>query len=309
MMEYRLKKAFTSLYNQTFRNFELIVVDDASPDASAAVARKLMESLTASKLIANDKRKGLWASRCAGILAASGKYLLFLDPREWLESDALEKLVESIENSDVDLVQMRRSKFVGRVSVKSNKPEDTPFDEIIEGETYRNLARKIRINGEISPFCGDKLYRTDILREACVQEFKGNWGEVQILNIHYLRHARSMIFIDYAGVNVPWRDDFSNYRFSRLDDFKQLYLLKKILGQDSEMLKSELKGRLRYHIHQLLSELAWTPEAVKFFLRNELDDPIWKEVGEMFTISEIVEAERSAIRNSTLKNIATKLME
>jgi len=309
MMEHRLKKAFSSLYNQTMSDFQLIVVDDASPDASADVAKKLMERIPDATLIKNQSRLGLWATRRKGILAASGKYALFLDPREWLESDAMERLLAAIETFPADIVQMRRKKFVGRVAVKSSRPGNILCNQIISGQEYRTLARQIRINGEISPFCGDKLYRTDFLREATVHDFSANWGEVQIMNIHYLRIARSLVFIDYAGINVPWRDDFSNYKFSRLNDFKKLYSLKKILGQDPVMLKSELRMQLRYHIRQLLSELSWTREAILHFMQDELSDPIWNEVGEVFSISEIVDEEINKLKSPSIKNIASKIFE
>lgn len=309
MMEYRLKKAFSSLKNQTFQDFELIVVDDASPDASVAIACKLMEEFTDARLITHKSRAGLWEARKAGIMAANGKYILFLDPREWLDSDALQRLTESIGESGVDLIQMRRKRFVRRVAVKSENSATVDYNRKIDGEEFRILSSRIRINGEISPYCGDKLYRRQLLIEACSGDFNGNWGEVQILNINYLRHARSLMFIDYAGVNVPWSDDFSNYKFSRLNDFKNLYILKKILGEDLDMLKEELRRNLRYHIRQLLSELAWTPEAVARFMNDELNDPIWKEVGEFFNLEEIIAAEYSNIRNSTLKTVVTKFIE
>lgn len=307
MQARNLKKALVSAMNQTEYDKELIVVDDASTDGGAELAHKLLGDDPGCKVIIHDEPKGLWETRKTGLKAARGKYVLFLDPREWLEPDALSKLGEVALNTGSDLVQMNRRKFAGRMHVKNELPNYYHLDEKITGEEFMSLTGFLGYNTPITPYCGDKLYLRTLLLEAVNHEFTGNWGEVQIMNIHYLRAARSMFLLSYSGVNVPWADDYSNYKYSRLQDFKNVYYLKKLLGQDEALLKEELRGRLRYHVRQLLGELAWTPESICHFMRHELDDPIWKSAGETESIEEIVKKENISVKNSGLKNLFKKL--
>lgn len=302
-----LKKALSSALDQTDPDFELIVVDDASTDGGADLAQKYLGENPRCQVIRNSTRRGLWETRKTGIGAARGKYILFLDPREWLDSDVLARLGEAAETSGADLVQMGRRKYVSRVPVKHTPTRNYLTDTKITGEEFMALTSYLGYHTPISPYCGDKLYKRSLLIEATSHEFSGNWGEVQILNIHYLRAARSVMFLSYSGVNVPWADDYSNYRFSRLEDFKNVYYLKKLLGQDEELLKEELRGRLRYHVRQLLGELAWNPEAVIHFMRDELSDPIWVSVGEVSTIEDIVREENNYVKNSGVKNLLKKI--
>lgn len=306
--EGKLKKAVGSVFAQTETDWELIIVDDASTDNGGSLSTRLTENDDRCRVIVHSHRSGLWEARKTGIRASSGEFILFLDPREWLESDCLASLLTVRENTDADLVQMRRKKWIGKVSGKSEKaPDVTPGYKFI-GQEYLDVARNIGYKTLITPFCGDKLYRTSFLREAVRHDFDGRWGEVQILNIHYLRTARSIVFTDYTGVNVPWAVDHSNYKFSRLEDFKHIYMLKKLLGQDSGMLAEELRERLRYHVRQLLSALSWTPEAVKYFMRDELSDPIWQQVGETETLEEIVDKEKAVKRSTSFKNLILRFI-
>ena len=81
-----LPKAIESVLHQTYRNFEIIVIDDGSSDNTRSV-------------ITNDdcvqyyyqQNKGLAAARNAGIQRSRGEYLIFLDADDWLENDALEQ--------------------------------------------------------------------------------------------------------------------------------------------------------------------------------------------------------------------------
>lgn len=305
----RLKKAVDSVFNQKNQDWELIIVDDAGVDGGADIAAKLIEGDSRCRVIVNDRHVGLWLTRRRGVELASGKYVLFLDPREWLDDDALECLGRSMSDTGADIVQMCRRRYVSRIPVKRESEFNSGSDEIVSGEDFYSASRNIGFSGRISPFCGDKLYRRDLLKDALSHDFNASWGEVQIMNIHYTRLARSMSFIRYAGVNVPWADDYSNYKFSRLADFKKLYSLKKLLGQDEAMLREELRGRLKYHVRQLLSELSWTPEAVKFFLREELSDPLWKEVGVDDTMEFIVDREYKDLKGSGIKMFAHRLIK
>ena len=298
------------MFSQTATDWELIVIDDASTDGGAKLAEKYCGNDPRCRILKNSVREGLWSTRKTGVLNANGDFILFLDPREWIEPETLWRLREIISESGADMIQMRRRKYANRMPLKNNTPQSDIVTGVkISGADYLALTKHIGYRTPVSPFCGDKLYRTGILREAIAHDFQGNWGEVQIMNIHYLRIARSVIFTNFAGVNVPWTDDYSNYRFSRLEDFKHIYSLKKLLGQNKEMLDLELRERLRYHIRQLLGELDWTPAAVRHFMHRELNDPIWNEAGETSSIENIIKEERNQLKNDGFKNFIKKFID
>lgn len=303
-MGHRLKRALMSAASQTLTDIEIVVVDDNSNDDGFELAAKIARDDTRFRIYQNDRTRGLWHTRKRVIAEAHGEFILFLDPREWLDNDAAEVLLYNIRQSEADLIQMNR-RLVSTFRKKS-ETEEKLGDMLVSGEEYYKMIRRIGRGAYISPFCGDKLYRADILRESLAFDFKSTWGEVQLLNIQYLRHARSVKFIDYEGVNVTWRDDYSNYNVSRLKDYKNLYCMKKLIGQDEEFIRNELIENLHYHIEQLTGELAWTPEAAEFFLTEELQDPFWRNMGMDLDAAELV-ALHSHGNRTTVKQIIKRL--
>jgi len=91
-----------SLINQTFEDFEIICVDDGSPDNSKDLIKQYAQKDSRVKLIVQEN-KGLGGARNAGVRAAGGEYLLFVDSDDWLSLDALEKMDKTIKKNPTDL--------------------------------------------------------------------------------------------------------------------------------------------------------------------------------------------------------------
>ncbi len=88
-----LPKAIESVLTQTYKNFEIIIIDDGSSDNPKSVIK---ESRQLKYFY--QENKGISAARNAGIKQSKGNYLLFLDADDWLEKDALEKNLAVIKN-------------------------------------------------------------------------------------------------------------------------------------------------------------------------------------------------------------------
>ena len=94
-----LSRAIKSVLNQTFKDFELIVVDDGSTDNTAEVIKKFQEQDKRIRYIQHDKNKGTAATRNIGIKAAKGEYIAFLDSDDEWFPEKLEKQVSLFEHS------------------------------------------------------------------------------------------------------------------------------------------------------------------------------------------------------------------
>lgn len=90
-VEKYLEKCIESILNQTFADFELILVNDGSPDGSAKICEKYAKTNDKIKLISQENA-GLSAARNAGINIAKGKYLAFIDGDDYITDDMLEIL-------------------------------------------------------------------------------------------------------------------------------------------------------------------------------------------------------------------------
>lgn len=304
----RLKKCLQHLLAQHDADYEVILIDDASTDDSLQVARAMLADRAGTQSVSHSRQMGLWYTRREGIRLARGRRLLFLDPREWLEPGTLKRLSDTMSSYDVDMVQMRIQRHVHNVPLKRHDHPEAVYWQVYSGDDYRRLSRFVGIGSCISPFCGDKLYRTDLLRDACNIDFRANWGEAQILNINYLRLGRSLVLTDFAGINADWVHNYYTFRYSRLQDYMQLHTLKRCLCADKEAVDAELVTNLHCHISQLLGDVAWTPQAIAHFMGRELENPVWRQCGVTEDINTLIAREQGTLRRTRLRSLLKRLV-
>ena len=98
-----LEKCLDSVIGQTYGNLEIIIVDDGSSDGSPEICRdyaKKDERVT----IISQENKGLAVARNVALDIATGSYIMFVDSDDWLEKEAVERLVFEAEKNMADAV-------------------------------------------------------------------------------------------------------------------------------------------------------------------------------------------------------------
>lgn len=86
-----LKKCLNSVVNQTYKNLEIIVINDASSDNSLAILENYAKKYKNIKLVNNPVNLGVSISRNIGLDCANGDYIYFLDSDDFIRNDAIEK--------------------------------------------------------------------------------------------------------------------------------------------------------------------------------------------------------------------------
>lgn len=88
-----VRKALESIVSQTYKDWELIIVDDGSTDNSTAICEKYLKNIThQTSHIIHQKKSGVAAARNRGIAESHGEFLCFLDADDWWEKDFLEEM-------------------------------------------------------------------------------------------------------------------------------------------------------------------------------------------------------------------------
>ena len=101
-VEKYLEKCVKSILNQTFTDFELILVDDGTPDSSGVICDQFAEKDERIKVI-HKKNGGLSDARNTGIEVAKGEYIGFVDSDDYIAEDMYELLYTNIVNEEADL--------------------------------------------------------------------------------------------------------------------------------------------------------------------------------------------------------------
>ena len=153
-----LETAIGSMTNQSWRNLEIIAVDDASSDAGPAITARMAEADRRIVAVQNQRTPGVYGARNTAIEAASGEYIAFLDADDWSPVERIARQVERLGNHAVCIGNHIRMDDMGRpvaprifplvrpVPITLLTRRDSlinagPFEEVVTGADSEMLAR------------------------------------------------------------------------------------------------------------------------------------------------------------------------
>lgn len=154
-----LPKCLDSILEQDFTDFEVIVVNDKSPDNSHKIITNYSEKDNRIVTINHDINKGLGGARNTGIEYSQGEYIVFLDSDDWLAKGALKNLIDSISTSDYDFIKFGYVESFGDGSSKTN----LPFNNKTYSDGWKLILEEIK-NQSFSPICWRSFYKTAFLK-------------------------------------------------------------------------------------------------------------------------------------------------
>lgn len=175
-VEKYLRKCIDSILNQSFTDFELIIVDDGSPDSCGKIADEYLKKDKRVRVI-HKENGGAPSARNVGIEAAKGKYLYFPDSDDWLAPSYLHELYDLAEKARTQLVI---SGFTmeyyeqGHEKSYSVSVNDMIYDSKLE---VRNNLHKY-FNNMMMAVPWNKLYRSDYIKEKGIRFPNVKWDDL-----------------------------------------------------------------------------------------------------------------------------------
>lgn len=117
-----IEKCLNSVQEQTFSDFEVIIINDGSTDKTVAKVDTYMKKDTRFKLFTHTKPLGVASARNLGVKEASGEYIYFLDSDDFIHPNTLEQLVSNSSNALVVSGRMINAKKENNITVESSEP-------------------------------------------------------------------------------------------------------------------------------------------------------------------------------------------
>lgn len=199
--ERHLVKCLNSILNQSIGDFEVILIDDGSTDASAAICDKYVQMDKRFKVL-HKINQGVSAARNDGIALAEGEWITFVDSDDWVQEDMLEVLIN---NPDKDYILTSYNKFYTPSEIYSEKYEVYSNDEFNEAL----FAAKNLILGFFTPWA--KFFRAQIIKKNRLCFEQGiSTGEDTIFVFNYLLHINSVFISDSLSYNWQVGNGLSN---------------------------------------------------------------------------------------------------
>ncbi len=156
-VEQYLSECVDSVISQTYKNLDIILVDDGSPDRSPAICDEYANKDNRVRVI-HKANGGPGSSRNAGIRAATGEYITFIDSDDYISRVYLEQLYKTLIESNTGMSCCTYSIHTDKI----NNEVVPDYDILSSSEAIIEAVKNNRTN--ISPFC--KLYKTNIHMEG-----------------------------------------------------------------------------------------------------------------------------------------------
>ena len=186
-VESYIRQCFESLINQTFKDIEIICIDDGSLDNSGAICDEYaQQNNDVSFKIIHKKNEGVVKARNDGIRIATGKYLTFVDSDDWLDSDFFEGIFIALDNREPDIFISGGRYIEYSTCTKIEKLLDKPFF-YQKGEHRAEIIARTLVNwptGENNTYLynfgyvGDKIFKTSFVKKIALN--KNNDGSYPI---------------------------------------------------------------------------------------------------------------------------------
>lgn len=186
-VELYLKKCVDSILAQSFKDFELILVNDGSPDGCGDIC-EAYKALDPRVVVIHKQNGGLSDARNYGIEVARGRYIGFVDSDDWIEPDMYESLYSLVTAHDADIA------VCGHVEVMDDVPLPKSFTHEVHVYNNEQALDKLLEDTEIQNLAWDKLYKAELFTH--VRYPVGKYFEDIFTTYKLFLQARTTVSLD-----------------------------------------------------------------------------------------------------------------
>ena len=205
-VEKYLRDAAASVLGQTYPHFELILVDDCSPDSCPALCDELAASDSHIRVIHKPQNEGLSMARNSGIDQAAGDFICFIDSDDTVDADLLANVAESLKANPADCVMfgMTEEYLDDSGTVKETFIITYPAKQLTDKEQLRNEAIHIE-NSTLYGYSANKFYDLHYLKKLGLRFHQVTLIEDIRFNVEFFTDAASLNILDTAPYHYKKR--------------------------------------------------------------------------------------------------------
>lgn len=264
-----LHRCIDSILSQTYRDFELILVDDESTDNSGSICEDYKRVDNRVHVI-HKKNGGVSSARNAGISVATGEFITFFDSDDYVKEDYLQRMIQSIEENNADLSVCGFDEVGENGNIINTFVEEERTVQLYNAESVITFIFNVLSGVPVwSVWC--RMWRTSIIKENSIAfcETSENYAEDLTFYLEYLLYCKSISFMDYVGYNYFQRGN------SMMHKCKEKYKLNAVNENSSFLYKYfnkniDMKKYIQYFpiIHFLMMDTEYKRIQYRGLLQN-----------------------------------------
>lgn len=248
-VEQYLNDCINSLVNQSYKNLEIILVDDGSPDNCPIMCDNWAKKDKRIKVI-HKKNGGLSSARNAGLDVANGDYFTFVDSDDWISLSMYEDMLKIFKNDDVDVVAGKINCYFEKTGIIKPFMESSDYykitqDLIINKEKYQKLT----LSRVLESAAWNKLYKASLF---CDLRFKENRYYEDYLYIYNIsKRIKNIYYIAKPYYYYRIRDNSICSSHTCSEDFEKNFQEVKtdiLLNNNNNLIESVNKAEIDYYL-------------------------------------------------------------
>ncbi|MGL5682630.1 MAG: glycosyltransferase family 2 protein [Marinifilaceae bacterium] len=213
-VEQYLPKCIDSILAQTYTNFEVLLINDGSPDNCGAICDRYAEQDNRIRVF-HKENEGVSSARNIGLDKAIGEWISFIDSDDWVEQEYLSSFINQIElETKVDLI------FQGYKKIYASQSKEVRLSAI----SYIDMTDafvNLHINHDFFGYTCIKLYRHSVIKNNRLRFNKDiTISEDLVFSLQYIQHCRKIVILDCCNYN--YRQDNVNSLMRRIYTYKQI---------------------------------------------------------------------------------------
>lgn len=281
--EKTLKKCINSILSQTYKNFELILVNDGSTDDSLKICNKYKYDNRI--VLINKKNEGSVKARIDGIKKARGEYITFVDADDWIDENTFLLLYEEYQSGNFDILCFNSYKVIGKYGLIKRIGNNTYFKEnkLYNEEEIKNKLIEAWLFGHSFPAnLWGKFYKKNIIQNTGIYSKNISFFYDDLMtNFEVFMRAKLIKLIDKPLYYYRYGGGSSRYMPEFFEDIVSAYKVQKsIINKNykdrkldmengiSIMLLNTLKTCIRNTFSSNLNEIE-IKKIINEYIRNE----------------------------------------
>lgn len=261
-------KCLDSILNQTYTNFEIMVVNDGSTDKSQDIIDEYKKNYPEKIISIEQSNKGVAVTRNESIKKASGEYIMFIDNDDYIDKDYIETFTKIAEEEDFDIVigGYRRPNENGKV-LRQMKLEDKEWAKFLV----------------MAPWA--KIYKKSYLINNNIEFLSVNIGEDVYFNLKAMLLSDKIKVIDYIGYN--WFFNTVSVSNSKQKDIRNLQVYELLnscynMLNKCKLLEKKYEVIKTYFTRYIVWLLTFSTKRLKYKAISEEYDRLFEWLKERF---------------------------
>lgn len=213
-----IERCLNSIINQTYKNIEIIIVDDGSSDKSYKICEEFSKKDQRIRLI-QQENKGVSSARNLGIEKSNGDFVTFVDSDDYLEDNAIEVCNNNIKDNDLLICEIAYIVNEKKKYIPCKLNGEYTTRTLIES---LNKKKNIKLAERVNSVCG-KVYKVDTIRLNKIKFDESiSIGEDLLFNICYFGKIEKIKWIECVIYNYYKNNINSCTKVYKVNKFKEL---------------------------------------------------------------------------------------